>query len=242
MTIARRVTQQPGYILHYRPFRDSSQILEIITRDYGKITVVARGSRSKKSRLSGILRPFLPLRVSWSSKSNLGTLTGAESDGLSAGISGDSIFSAYYVNELLLNFLHRYDPQPEIFILYKKIIHNLVGTSDVAKKLRSFELELLKLLGYGVNFDHDSDSIKPLNEDLYYQYQMEKGFVATNSTEGALVFCGKLLIGISEERFEDKNVLKAANRFLRQIIDFHLGGKQLKSRKVLLDLHRNKIV
>ena len=79
MSAQRRVQQQPGYILHHRPFRDSSQILEIVTRDHGKIAVVARGSRGSKSRLAGVLRPFLPLRVSWVAKSDLGTLTGADS-------------------------------------------------------------------------------------------------------------------------------------------------------------------
>ena len=241
MTTTRRVSQHPAYILHHRPFRDSSQILELITRDHGKIAVVARGSRNKKSRFSGILRPFLPLRLSWNSKSNLGTLTGAEAVGLSAGVSGDNIFSAYYVNELLINFLHRHDPQPEIFTLYEKIIYDLVGVSNVAKKLRSFELELLRLLGYALNLTHENDGIKPIDEKLYYEYQMENGLVAVNHTEGGLNFCGKLLTGISEKRFDDEETLKAANKLLRQIIDFHLGGKQLKSRKVLLDLHRCKI-
>ncbi len=241
MIITRRVNQHPAFILHHRPFRDSSQILEVLTRDYGKIAVVARGSRSKKSRFSGILRPFLPLRLSWNSKSNLGTLTGAEAIGLSAGVSGDNIFSAYYVNELLINFLHKHDPQPEIFTLYENIIYNLVGASDVAKKLRTFELELLKLLGYAVNLTHENDGIKPIDEKLYYEYQLENGPVAVNHTKGELIFCGKLLTGISEKRFDDEETLKAANKLLRQIIDFHLGGKQLKSRKVLLDLHRCKI-
>ena len=81
MSSERRVQQQPGYILHHRPFRDSSQILDIVTRDYGKVALVARGSRGARSRLAGILRPFLPLRLSWVAKSDLGTLTGAEASG-----------------------------------------------------------------------------------------------------------------------------------------------------------------
>ena len=140
MSNPRRVQQQPAYILHHRPFRDSSQILDVLTRDHGKVAVVARGSRGSKSRLAGVLRPFLPLRVSWVGKSDLGTLTGAEAAGAPSGLRGDALLSAYYVNELILYFLHRYDPQPEIYELYAQAIKALCGASDVAACLRHFEL------------------------------------------------------------------------------------------------------
>jgi DNA repair protein RecO (recombination protein O) len=147
MSSQRRVQQQPGYILHHRPFRDTSQILDIVTRDHGKVAVVARGSRGAKSRLAGVLRPFLPLKVSWVAKSDLGTLTGAEAAGAPSGMAGDALLSAFYVNELLLYFLHRYDPQPEIFALYEEVIKALASSDNVAASLRSFELEFLSLLG-----------------------------------------------------------------------------------------------
>ena len=148
MTTPRRIQQQPAFILHHRPFRDSSQILDIVTRDYGKIALVARGSRGSKSRLAGLLRPFSPLRISWVARSDLGTLTGAESAGNPLGLHGDAILSAFYVNELLLNFLHRHDPQPEIYGLYAEVIRALGSTSNFSRCLRMFELEFLGLLGY----------------------------------------------------------------------------------------------
>ena len=242
MTSARRVNQQPGYILHHRPFRNTSQILEIVTRDHGKIAVVARGSRGNKSRFAGILRPFLPLQISWISRSDLGTLTAAEAIGPPIGIFDNAIFSAFYINELLLHFLHRYDPQPEIFALYERVMNALIGASSIAANLRSFELEFLRLLGYAVNLDHEFGSTQSLNSELYYQYQMEQGLVAVDRTEGALVFSGPILIGIAKQHFEDREVLRAANRLLREIIGFHLGGKELKSRKVLMEMHRGRIV
>ena len=241
MSSARRVQQQPGYILHRRPFRDSSQILDIVTLDHGKVAVVARGSRGSRSRLAGVLRPFLPLKVSWVSKSDLGTLTGAEAAGAPAGMVGDAVFSAYYVNELLLHFLHRYDPQPEIFALYEAIIRALVSSDNVAASLRSFELEFLSLLGYAVNLDHEFGTRDPLDGQRNYEYRMEQGPVAVERSEGALVFSGAVLSGIAEQRFDDPDILRAANRLLREIISFHLGGKELKSRKVLMELHRGRI-
>jgi DNA repair protein RecO (recombination protein O) len=240
MSSQRRVQQQPGYILHRRPFRDTSQILDIVTRDHGKIAVVARGSRGSKSRLAGILRPFLPLRVSWVAKSDLGTLTGAEAAGPPAGMIGDAMFSAYYVNELLLHFLHRYDPQSEIYALYEEVIKALLITDNVAAALRSFELEFLSLLGYAVNLDHEFGSRDPLLDDQDYEYRMEQGPVSIGRS-GALVFKGTVYKDIAEQRFDKPDVLRAANRLLREIIAFHLGGKELKSRKVLMELHRGRI-
>lgn len=241
MTSQRRVQQQPGYILHHRPFRDTSQILDIVTRDHGKVAVVARGSRGSKSRLAGVLRPFLPLKVSWVSKSDLGTLTGAEAAGAPAGMVGDAMLSAYYLNELLINFLHRFDPQPEIFALYERVLHALVGSRDVAAILRSFELEFLSLLGYAVNLDHEFGSRNRLDADQDYEYRMEQGPVPVNRSEGVLVFKGSTLRAIASESFDDPVILKAANRLMREIIAFHLGGKELKSRKVLMELHRGRI-
>lgn len=242
MSTQRRVQLQPGYILHHRPFRESSQILDIVTRDYGRIALVARGSRGSRSRLAGILRPFLPLRVSWVAKSDLGTLTGAEAVGPPAGVRGDALMSAYYVNELLLNFLHRDDPQPEIFELYATLITSLVRTAGVAAKLRSFELELLRLLGYAVNLEHVSGTQDALLAQQPYEYRMEQGPVAVERDDGELVFPGAMLVAIAAQRFDEPDTLRAATRLLREIIAFYLGGKELQSRKVLLALHRSRMV
>lgn len=241
MTVPRRVQQQPAYILHRRPFRDSSQILDIVTRDYGKIALVARGSRSSKSRLAGILRPFLPLTVSWVARSDLGTLTGAEAAGAPRGIRGDAMLSAFYVNELLLNFLHRHDPQPEIYSLYDEVITALTSAADVAACLRSFELEFLGLLGYAVSFHDDSRHDRALDPERYYRYRVEQGPVAVERSDGPMLFSGAVLLAIQAQEFDKPEILRAANRLLREVINYHLGGKELKSRKVLIELHRGRI-
>jgi len=239
--MSRRVQQQPGYVLHHRPFRDSSQILDILTRDHGKIAVVARGSRGSKSRLAGLLRPFLPLRVSWVAKSDLGTLTGAEAAGAPSGLRGDALLSAYYVNELMLHFLHRHDPQPEIYDLYEQTIQALCGTADVPANLRQFELEFLGLLGYAVNLDRVAGKNDDIDPDRYYDYRVEDGPVPVERTKGPLVFSGATLLAIAVGQFDDPEVLRAANRLLRDVINHHLGGKELQSRKVLLEVHRGRI-
>jgi DNA repair protein RecO (recombination protein O) len=235
-----RVEQQAAFILHHRPFRDTSQILDVLSREHGKLSLVARGSRGPKSRLRGILRPFLPLAMSWVQRSDLGTLTGAEMHGAPLRLTGDALLSGYYVNELLLHFLHRHDPQPEIFDIYVRAIEALGATDDVAPCLRQFEIALLGALGYALNLDHEADSHNPLLADLSYEYRFEQGAVRVARSDGSLVFAGAVLTGIAEQQFEKPDVLRAANRLLREVIAFHLGGKELKSRKVLVELHRQK--
>jgi DNA repair protein RecO (recombination protein O) len=239
--MSRRVQQQPGYVLNHRPFRDSSQILDILTRDHGKIAVVARGSRGSKSRLSGVLRPFLPLRVSWFAKSDLGTLTGAEAGGPPAGLRGDALLSAYYVNELLLHFLHRHDPQPDIYELYAGTISRLVASAEISAILRNFELDLLGLLGYALGLEHEAGTRADVVPEHNYDYRVEQGPVPVDRGEGPLVFPGSVLLAIGGRQFDDTDVLRAAGRLLRTVIHHHLGGKELQSRKVLMEVHRGRI-
>ena len=241
MSVQRRVQLQPAFILHHRPFRDSSQILDIVTRDHGKVSVVARGSRGSKSRLAGLLRPFLPLRVSWVAKSDLGTLTGAEVAGLPHGMTGDTLLSAYYVNELMLNLLHRYDPQPEIYALYAEVLQALAASDSIAASLRSFEIEFLSLLGYAINLDHAGDPGEPLQAENYYEYRIDQGLVAVERRDGGLIFDGATLMAIAAQQFDDNETLRAANRLLREVVAYHLDGKELKSRRVLMELHRGRI-
>ncbi len=240
MTTARRIEQQPAYLLHHRPFRDSSLLLDVFSRDHGKIALVARGARSAKSRLKGVLRPFMPLRVSWFMRSELGTLTGAELDGPPLTLAGDALLSGYYANELILHFLHRFDAQPEVFSIYRRAVRRLAASEEAACVLREFEIELLRLLGYALNLDHEGLTRNALEATASYEYRVEQGPVPVRRDSGPMVFSGAMLLGIGERRFDDTAVLRAANRLLRNVIAHHLGGKELRSRKVLLDLHRRR--
>jgi DNA repair protein RecO (recombination protein O) len=234
----RRVQNEPVWLLHHRPYQDSSRILEVLSHDYGRLSLVARGSRSGNSRLKGILRPFLPLRASWVSRSDLGTLTGAELGGAPIALSGEALLSGYYANELLLHLLHRHDPQPDIFRVYGTTIENLSGGRNVPLKLRQFELELLRLLGYALNLDHDTDTRAPLSSTGFYVYRPEQGPVAATDPSGPMTFSGGELIAIRERDFSRAETLRSAGRLLRDVIEFHLGGRELKSRKVFREMRR----
>jgi DNA repair protein RecO (recombination protein O) len=239
MSAQRRVQQQAAFILHHRPFRDTSQILDLISREHGKLAVVARGSRGAKSRLKGVLRPFMPLSMSWVIKSDLGTLTGAEIRGAPLRLTGEALLAGYYVNELVLHFLHRHDPQPEVFDAYAETIEALATSgAAIAGVLRQFEMALLRHSGYALNLDHEAGSDRDLDPEQHYDYRVEQGAVPVSRDEGPLVFTGALLVGIADQRFDDPDILRAANRLMREVIAFHLGGKELKSRKVLLEMRR----
>lgn len=182
----------------------------------------------------------MPLSMSWILKSDLGTLTGAENDGAPQSLTGDALLSGYYVNELLLHLLHRHDPQSGIFDLYAQTVRSLAAAQSIAPCLRRFEIELLSQIGYALNFDHESASQQPLEAQKNYEYRVEQGPVAVSKTEGPLVFNGATLAAIGAQEFDGPDTLHAANRLMREVVSFHLGGKELKSRKVLLEMHRNK--
>jgi DNA repair protein RecO (recombination protein O) len=239
MTTSRRVEQAPAWVLHHRPFRDTSRILDILSREHGRLSLVARGSRAAKSRLRGILRPFTALSLSWVSRSDLGTLTGAELTQAPLTLSGDALMSAYYVNELLLKLLHKHDPQPGIFDIYSDVINELAAGSDVAGSLRQFEMELLRMLGYELNLQHDAESHEELVADQYYDYRPGQGPVPVTDSHGNRGFTGAELIAISKQDFEQKDVLRNAGRLLRDVVAYHLDGKELKSRKVMMELRQS---
>ena len=241
MTENVRTELDPAYILHHRPFRDTSQIIDVFSVTQGKIALVARGSRSGRSRLKGILRPFQKLRLSWTLKRDLGTLTGAEISGPPTALSGDSLLSAYYVNELLLTFLHRHDPQPEIFAAYGQTIDRLCGTGEPASALREFEIELLRLLGYALDLEYEARTGELLDDNARYVYRVEEGPVRAPAGDSRDSYSGAELKSIAGFDFESAATLRKANRLLKRVIHFHLGGKELKSRKVLIDLRRDRM-
>ncbi len=238
MTTRTRIDREPAWLLHHRPFRDTSRILDVLSRDHGRLSLVARGARAAKSRLRGILRPFLPLSLSWVGRSELGTLTGAEMDGAPLSLGGDALLSGYYANELLLKLMHRHDPQPEVFDLYSRTVDALAGTSRPAPLLRSFEIELLGLLGYGLDLDHDAVARDAICDGRHYEYRAAEGAVPVETRDGPMVFSGRDLLAVRDQAFSDPAALRAAARLTRGVIAYHLDGRELKSRKVLLELRR----
>lgn len=228
-----KVELQPCYILHSRPYRDTSSLLDVFTYEYGRIGLVARGARAGKSRLQGILQPFTPLLISWSGKGELYTLTHAEQETRTHHLKAGNLMTGFYINELVLNFLHRDDPHPQLYQRYHLTINELENSDHVEPLLRMFERDLLQETGYGLIFDCDVDSGEPIEADKLYTYQPDKGPVmAIAPDESQMQIRGKTLLALNKEKITDTAILPEAKRLMRYLITWYMGGKPLKTREL----------
>lgn len=229
-----RIDLEPGFVLHARPWRETSQLLDVFTPTHGLLGLVARGARRPKSILRAILQPFQPLCVSWSGRGGgLMTLRAAEAGSPALTLCGTALMSGFYVNELLLRFLHRGDPHPRLFDVYDHSLRVLAQGVAPEVALRGFELELLSEAGYGLILDHDAISGDALDPAGAYRYEVERGPLPLDRAgESGLAFTGAQLLAIGRGDFGEPGVMPAARRLLRAALDHHLGGRPLRTREV----------
>lgn len=237
MAEREQVLLERALVLHQRPYRDSSQLLECMTVSHGRMGLVARGSRRAGTGQRALLQPFAPLRLSWVRRGDLGRLTHVEADGLSHALEGQRLLAGFYVNELLLRLTARGDPNPDVFSCYSRCLAQLGGTQGVARTLRVFELELLRALGYGLELDGESTTGEPLRADQTYVYELEQGFRRAEShDEDEDRYPGRDLVALRDLTFDDDASLRTAQRLLGRALKAHLGERPLKSRLVLQDI------
>lgn len=239
-----RTQLEPAYVLHHRPYRDTSRILELFTRAHGRISVFARGARAGRkssASLASMLQPFNRLLVSWSGRGEAGQLTAAEFDGAVAIMPPTQLVSGFYLNELLLKLFVRHDPHPDVFDLYGHTVERLKSGSNPASHLRLFEKRLLELIGYGLALEQESTAGTPLDPQALYHYRLEHGAVrALDVAEGSMIFAGSTLLALAREDFEDAFVCSEARRLFRAALDRVLDGQELKTRAVMLALRRGR--
>lgn len=222
---------QRCFVLHRRPYSESSLILDVFSEEFGRVTLMSKGARSKRSNLKGALQPFTPLLLKWSGNGSMKTLRQAEPISLGLPLFGINLYSAMYVNELIGRVLMAEVPMPALFHDYLHALTELAQCDNPEPALRRFELAMLSALGYGVDFLHCAGSGEPIDPTMTYRYREQKGFIASVRHDH-LTFVGDELIAISERRFTTKEQLKAAKRFTRIALKPYLGGKPLKSREL----------
>lgn len=232
-----RIDLEPAYVLHARSYRETSLLLEVFTLRHGRVGLIARGARRPKSALRGLLDPFQPLRLSWSGRGELQTLRDAELGGVALQLQGDRVLAGFYLNELLLRFMQRHDPHPDLFALYAQTVDEL-RTADIEPLLRLFELGLLRESGYALNLEADASTHEPLDAMAVYDFIPEQGAVAAGREDYGLRFSGAELLAIGQGRFADLGVQKAARRLLRAVINSHLGDRGLRTRRVAAAMKR----
>ncbi len=233
----KKVDQQAGFILHRRPYSESSLLVEVFTREFGRLTLIAKGCRKKKTQPQGLFLPFKPLLVSWTGKGELPILTGIEQPGFAPPLSSTGISCGYYINELILKLLHRHDAHETLFEKYQEQILALADRQDPFVVLRIFEKYLLREIGFGLILDHDVESGEAIRPDMNYHYFPEKGPVLAASGEKGGIR-GSTLIALDKERFPTRENHRQANRLTRYLIDLQLNGKPLRSRRVMREMKR----
>lgn len=227
-----RIDFTPAYVLHTRPFRNTSLIVDFFSQVYGRVSAVARSARGPKSRYQGQLQLFTPLLISWSGRHELKTLGAIELTGMPLQLNQKPLFCGFYCNELLMRLLHKEDPHADLFGAYHDCLHQLENGSDnqLSIILRLFEKKLLASLGYGLSLTHESKTRTPIQPDGYYHFVPQQGFlIATDNTTTA--FLGRELLLIAEEKLGNDAVMQSAKRLMRLALSGLLGDKPLHSRE-----------
>lgn len=242
-TRRRRVLLQPAYVIHRKSYRDTSLIVDLLTPQFGRVALVARGAKSARSRTGVVLQGFQPLLVSWMGAGELCTLTTVEAQARSLGLSGRSLICGLYINELLMRCLHsHHEPHIELFSCYDDVLRKLasdVEQSDRARQahLREFELNLLEHLGYGLVFTTDVCSGDAILSNAHYDYQLDRGPVLQQGeTWYGIKVSGKTLQSMAQKTLltvNDPVVFREAKMLMRFIINSHIGSKPLMSRELL---------
>ncbi len=229
-----RVTDQPGFILRRREWQNTSLLLDLFTRDYGCIRVLARGARRNPARAQ--YQPFVALSLSWTGRHELKTLTGAEGQALS--VDEHNYLSLLYVNELIGAFLPPQETNREVFDAYLDLLYCAALRIDEAE-LRRFELRLLRILGVFPDLNLDAESGTPIRPEAHYQFLINSGFVVCPTSAGNSVK-GQVILDWQAGCYADSAVLRLAKSVLRSTIDFNLHGKALKSRDVYAEILKRK--
>ena len=228
-----RIEQQPAYVLHARPYRETSLLLECLTREHGRLGVIARGVRGEKARLRRAqLEPFQPVAMDLLLRGELATLTAVEPVGVPLRMIGDAALASLYLNELVVRLTERQDPFPGLFDVYAKTLVRLATGEPLAWTLRRFERDLLEAIGYGLQLEYDSENGEPLESDGHYRYLVDQGALRSVASH-AKVMRGSDLLALQQDQMPDNAGLRALRDLMREIIRFHLGGGELRAWRVL---------
>lgn len=231
-----------GYVLHSYPYRETSLILQVWTEKHGRLGLVAKGARRPKSPSRSMLLPFQPLVLSWFGRGELRTLKAAEPAGASTQLGGQSLLSAFYLNELLLKLTHRDDPHEALFAAYDAAISRLREITraggDIEPVLRRFELALLQELGYAVELAREADTRAPIDAKRDYWYIVERGPVAASGDApyNAIKLSGLTLIDLGRGRFEDPTTVAQSKQLMRLLINHSLNGQELATRMLVREM------
>jgi DNA repair protein RecO (recombination protein O) len=241
-----RVELEPAWLLRTVHWRETSLIVEVFSRHYGRVGLVAKGARRPHSQFRGLLAGFQPLLLNWSGKNELKTLARAEWQPGQPLLSGQALLCAYYLNELVLKLTAREDPHPGLFVAYVAALGRLAQKGvSLSRTLRQFELTLLREIGLGVQLGVRADTGEPLTPEGDYVCLADKGVLpSTLVCEEGLApypletYPGQALLAIAQNELGDSRTLTFAKRLTARLLDHHLDGQTLQTRRIFMELSK----
>ena len=222
------------FLLHQRSYGETSIIADVFTQKSGKISFIAKGAKKPKSKFFGYLVPFQKLKITFSGRSELKTLTSIDRDlATNSNTFSKVSYSLLYINELLMKLLPKDAKHEELFVLYDEFLKKINKNNNLEISLRHFELDLLDMLGYGFDYDSEIDSNEPIEAELSYVFVSQRGFRKSNSSS----FKGKDILSIKKRKLEDVP-LKYLKEITTKAIGICLEGKDLTSRKIFKSIKK----
>ena len=226
-----RVEAEPGFVLHRRAFGETSSVLEVLTENYGRIGLIARGNRApKKNSAKEALEPGVCMLMSFSGRGELPLLSRFESTQNSPRLIGERLLSLLYVNELMVTLLPRSDAHPRLFHAYAELLERL-ASAPLAPLLRQFERGLLEELGYGIDAQHDLEGA-PILAEARYRLEPEAGFaLASNAWRGT--YSGASVLCLDAPEQARGACATELRKLTRALIEVRLAGRTLHSWQML---------
>ncbi len=220
-----------AFILHRRPYSNTSLLLECFTASCGRFPVIAKGVKSKRSGTSGLLQPFSPLLIGWRGKGEVKTLTVCEASAPAIVLNKKSLFCGFYINELTMRLLERQDPHARLFEFYRESLNKLAGAEEVEQVLRQYERVLLSELGYGLILDQEAETGEPVDPKKHYRYDVEHGPVLISASSKSSI-SGSTLLALEYDWRLERDGRRESRALMRKVLAHYLGHKPIKSREL----------
>lgn len=228
----------PAFVLHQRPYRETSSLLDVFSLYFGRVRLVARNMRKGKQNKAGLLQLYQPLLLSWIGQGDLYTLTVVETDKPRYTLTAESALCGLYVNELIMKLLPLKMAEPQIFDAYQKVLDVLQWSDNVEVALRLFEKYLLTQLGYGLALEREVETGTLIEQTQRYYYRPDTGLYACQNDKEDSISGRSLQHLITEAGFDEESLFEI-KQLMRSVIQFHLGGKPLRSRELFTAMKRS---
>lgn len=231
------MTAQPAhcFILHSRSYLETSLLIDVFSREHGRLHLIAKGAKRRNSNFSVNLQYYQRLLMTWCGKNELMTLTNVDADIKPYTLSGEKLIYGFYINELLARLLYQHDPYPDLFDLYEETVSKLSEQEDIKENiqiiLRIFEKHVLQLLGYALMLEHDFKDGHAIEPNKKYYYLADAGPTKyIPIIKDCIEISGHSLLALEKEMFKEESELKEIKHLLRFILNKYLGQKPLSSR------------